>query len=143
MSDQVAKVRVEHLSKIFGPSPEEAVARLEAGASKEEIFRETGNVVAVADVSFAVGRGEVFVVMGLSGSGKSTLVRCINRLIEPTSGRLLIDDEDVLAADAERLRRVRLTKVSMVFQHFALFPHRTVAENAAYGLKVRGVEPSG
>ena len=141
MSDPAAKVRVEHLSKIFGPSPGEAVARLEAGASKEAIFRDTGNVVAVADISFTVGRGELFVVMGLSGSGKSTLVRCVNRLIEPTSGRLYIDDEDVLAVDGERLRRVRLTKVSMVFQHFALFPHKTVAENVEYGLKVRGIDP--
>ena len=141
MADPAAKVRVEHLSKIFGPSPEEAVRRLEAGASKDEIFQETGNVVAVADISFAVPQGELFVVMGLSGSGKSTLIRCVNRLIPPTSGHLWIDDEDIVAVSEERLRQIRLTKVTMVFQHFALFPHKTVAENVEYGLKVRGVAP--
>ncbi len=139
MADPAAKVRVEHLSKIFGPSPEEAVRRLDAGASKDEIFRDTGNVVAVADISFTVGQGEVFVVMGLSGSGKSTLIRCVNRLIPPTSGRLCIDDEDIVTVSEERLRAIRLSKVTMVFQHFALFPHKTVAENVEYGLKIRGV----
>jgi glycine betaine/proline transport system ATP-binding protein len=135
------KVQVERLTKIFGPTPDEALQRLRAGVTKDEIFEDSGNVVAVADVSFAVAPGEIFVVMGLSGSGKSTLVRCVNRLIEPTGGELLIDGEDVLRASAERLREIRLTRVAMVFQHFALFPHRTVGENVEYGLKVRGVDP--
>jgi glycine betaine/proline transport system ATP-binding protein len=135
------KVQVERLTKIFGPTPDEALQRLRAGVTKDEIFEDSGNVVAVADVSFAVAPGEIFVVMGLSGSGKSTLVRCVNRLIEPTGGELLIDGEDVLRASGERLREIRLTRVAMVFQHFALFPHRTVGENVEYGLKVRGVDP--
>jgi glycine betaine/proline transport system ATP-binding protein len=141
MSNSSSKIHVRHLSKVFGESPERALDMLAAGVDKEKIFRATGSVLAVADVSFDVGQGEVFVVMGLSGSGKSTLVRCINRLIEPTAGQLLVDDQDVLEADRESLRQIRLTKISMVFQHFALFPHRTVAENVEFGLKVRGTAP--
>src|SRR5690606_2033681 len=98
--------------------------------------------VGVQDTSFTVGQGEVFVVMGLSGSGKSTLVRMLNRLIEPTAGEILLDGQDIVSASSEELRRVRLNKIAMVFQHFALFPHKTVAENVAYGLKVQGV-PAG
>jgi len=140
MSADPTKVRVERVSKIFGPEPEAATRLMEAGKGKDEIYAETGSVVAVADVSFEVDRGEVFVVMGLSGSGKSTLVRCINRLIEPTTGSVLVDGEDVVAADEKRLREVRLSKMTMVFQHFALFPHRTVAENVEYGLKIKGID---
>jgi len=140
MSEWSYKVQVEHLSKIFGRFPNEALERLNAGASKDEVYRETGSVVAVGDVSFAVAEGEIFVVMGLSGSGKSTLIRCINRLIRPTSGHVRLDGEDLLAADAARLRRIRLEKIAMVFQHFALFPHRTVGENVEYGLKIQGVD---
>jgi glycine betaine/proline transport system ATP-binding protein len=139
MSTGKRKIRVRHLSKIFGEAPEQALDRLATGADKDQIFQDTGSVVAVADVSFEVGQGEIFVVMGLSGSGKSTLVRCINRLFEPSAGELLVDDEDILAMDQEQLRRVRLGKIAMVFQHFALFPHKTVAENVEFGLKVRGV----
>src|SRR5690554_1837696 len=134
-----AKLSMQGLYKVFGPAPEEAVELARGGSDKDEIYRRTGSVVAVNNVNLEVAAREIFVVMGLSGSGKSTLVRCINRLIEPTSGQLLIDGQDVLQADEEGLRQLRLNKVSMVFQHFALFPHRTVAENAAYGLKVRGV----
>lgn len=93
----------------------------------------------LADVSIDIGTGELFVVMGLSGSGKSTLVRCINRLVDPTSGHIYIDGEDIAHADEKRMRDIRLNKVSMVFQRFGLFPHKTVAENVEYGLKVRGV----
>jgi glycine betaine/proline transport system ATP-binding protein len=134
------KIKVESLSKVFGPKPDAARKRLAVGMSKEQIFRETASVVAVAEISFTVGEGEIFVVMGLSGSGKSTLIRCLNRLIEPTSGQVYLDDEDILGADRKRLRELRRNKMSMVFQHFALFPHLTVAENAAYGLKVRGMD---
>src|SRR5919106_555623 len=141
MGSSFSKIHVRNLSKVFGESPERALDMLAAGVDKEKIFRETGSVLAVAKVSFDVGQGEVFVVMGLSGSGKSTLVRCINRLIEPTTGQLLVDDQDVLEADRESLRQIRLTKISMVFQHFALFPHRTVVENVEFGLKVRGMAP--
>ena len=139
MSTSKRKIRVRNLSKIFGEAPERALDRLAAGVDKEQIFRETGSVVAVADVSFDVGEGEIFVVMGLSGSGKSTLVRCINRLFEPSAGELLVDDADILAMNQEQLRQVRLGKIAMVFQHFALFTHKTVAENVEFGLKVRGV----
>jgi glycine betaine/proline transport system ATP-binding protein len=134
------RVRVTDLVKVYGRDPAASLARLERGDSREVIFRSTGGVIAVAGVSFTVRPGEVFVVMGLSGSGKSTLVRCINRLIEPTAGRILIDDADVTHADERRLRQIRLTKVAMVFQHFALFPHKTVVENVAFGLKVRGMD---
>ena len=133
------KIRVENLNKIFGPSPEQACRQLEAGDSKDTVYRDTGSVIAVANVSFSVQQGQIFVVMGLSGSGKSTLIRCLNRLIEPTSGHIYIDEEDILAVDAKRLRELRRTKMAMVFQHFALFPHMTVGENVEYGLKVRGI----
>jgi glycine betaine/proline transport system ATP-binding protein len=135
------KVKVEHVYKVFGPSPDEAVRLLEQGADKDTILRETGNAVGVADASFEVEQGQIFMVMGLSGSGKSTLIRCINRLIYPTSGKVYIDDEDVIALEDDRLRELRRTKMAMVFQHFALFPHKTVLENVEYGLKVRGVSP--
>jgi glycine betaine/proline transport system ATP-binding protein len=131
---------VRNLFKIFGPSPEEALERRRKGVGKDDIYARTRNVIAVDDVSFSVGQGEIFVVMGLSGSGKSTLIRCINRLIEPTSGQVLLDGEDISAADEHRLREIRLSKLSMVFQHFALFPHRTVAENVEFGLKIRGLD---
>lgn len=113
---------------------------LQDGASKQEIQDKTGHVVGVANVSFTVQEGEIFVVMGLSGSGKSTLIRCVNRLIRPTSGHIYIDGEDVTTFDKKQLRQLRRTKAAMVFQHFALFPHMTVVENAAYGMKVRGVD---
>jgi glycine betaine/proline transport system ATP-binding protein len=135
------KVKVEHVYKVFGPSPEEAVRLLEEGASKDAILQETGNEVGVADASLTVEPGQVFMVMGLSRSGKSTLVRCINRLVTPTSGSVYIDDVDIMALDDRQLRELRRTKMAMVFQHFALFPHKTVVENVEYGLKVRRVRP--
>jgi len=140
MQNDSERLRVEGLYKVFGPSPDDALRRAREGAAKSDIHRETGSVVAVSDVGFAVRPGEIFVVMGLSGSGKSTLIRCINRLIEPTRGSIHIDGEDMLAADASRLREIRLTKLAMVFQHFALFPHMSVGGNVEYGLKIRGVE---
>lgn len=133
------KVRVENLVKIFGDNPQEGLNRFRSGVTREQMLQEGGQVLALSDVSFSVGTGEVFVVMGLSGSGKSTLIRCINRLINPTSGNIYIDDEDIVTASDERLRELRRTRLSMVFQHFALFPHRTVVENVEYGLKVRKV----
>ncbi|MGF1459138.1 MAG: glycine betaine/L-proline ABC transporter ATP-binding protein [Leptolyngbyaceae cyanobacterium] len=109
------------------------------GGNRDEILQATGNVLGVADVSLTIGEGELFVIMGLSGSGKSTLVRCINRLIEPTSGHVYIDGEDVARVNDQRLRDIRRTKISMVFQRFGLFPHKTVLENTEYGLKMRGI----
>jgi glycine betaine/proline transport system ATP-binding protein len=137
--DQPPKIQARGVFKIFGPDPQEALALFRAGRSKDDIHRDTGNILAVADVSFDVEEGETFVVMGLSGSGKSTLIRCINRLIDPTAGEILIGGEDIAAVDHARLRAIRLKKIAMVFQHFALFPHMSVADNAAYGLKARGL----
>lgn len=135
------KVKADHVYKIFGRSPEDAIERLKRGESKDDILRETGTVVGVADATFEVEQGQVFMVMGLSGSGKSTLVRCLNRLLPVTSGHVYIDDDDVTSIDERRLRELRRTKMAMVFQHFALFPHKTVLENVEYGLKVRGLVP--
>ncbi|MBS9719669.1 glycine betaine/L-proline ABC transporter ATP-binding protein [Tianweitania sp. BSSL-BM11] len=135
------KISAKNIFKIFGNNPDQALGLLQKGQSKEEIYASTGQTVGVDDVSFEVAEGEVFVVMGLSGSGKSTLVRMINGLIKPSAGEMLIDDIDVASCSRDVLRRVRREKVAMVFQHFALFPHRTVAENVAFGLKIRGVKP--
>jgi glycine betaine/proline transport system ATP-binding protein len=124
--------------KVFGRRPERGVARLREGATREEL-REEGITAAVIDASFEVREGEIFVVMGLSGSGKSTLIRMVNGLWEPTAGELLVHGEDIVKMNPQELRRTRREKVSMVFQHFALFPHRTVGENAAYGLQIQGI----
>ncbi|MBP8537018.1 betaine/proline/choline family ABC transporter ATP-binding protein [Streptomyces sp. MK37H] len=134
----MAKLRAEHLYKVFGRRPDEAVAQLEGGADREEL-RANGTTAAVVDASFAVEAGQIFVVMGLSGSGKSTLLRMLNGLLEPTAGRVLFDDDDLTVLSPKGLREVRSRKISMVFQHFALFPHRSVLENAAYGLEVQAV----
>lgn len=136
------KISGRNIYKIFGGNPAEALALLKSGKTKDEIFAATGQTVGVHDVSFTVAEGEIFVVMGLSGSGKSTLVRMINGLIKPSAGEVLIDGIDVAACSNEELRRIRREKVAMVFQHFALFPHKTVAENVAFGLKIRGMRPA-
>src|SRR5919202_2003544 len=133
------KIKIENLIKIYGDNPRVALKMFREGGTRDSILRTTGHVLGVADVSLTINSGELFVVMGLSGSGKSTLVRCINRLIEPTSGHVYIDDEDIAHVDEKRLREIRLTKVTMVFQRFGLFPHKTVAENVEYGLKIRGI----
>ncbi len=132
------KLGIRNLYKIFGPAPDEAMRLLGDGLSKEEIFARTGHTVGVQDADFAIREGEVFVVMGLSGSGKSTLVRMLNRLIEPTRGRVLLEGEDITAMSKKALIAVRRKQMSMVFQSFALLPHKTVAENAAFGLDVSG-----
>ena len=134
-----SKITGNNLYKIFGDEPSTAIDLLKAGKNKDEIYDVTGQTVGVDNVSFDVAEGEIFVVMGLSGSGKSTLVRMINGLISPTSGKMLIDGLDVASCSEEQLRQVRREKLAMVFQHFALFPHKTVAENVAFGLKIRGV----
>ncbi len=131
-------LRVSGLTKVFGTREREALRLAGEGLGRDEIQRRTGATLAVHDVSFAVERGELFVVMGLSGSGKSTLVRLLNRLIEPSAGTVEVEGRDLRALDDGELRTVRNEKISMVFQHFALMPHRTVRENAAYALKVRG-----
>jgi glycine betaine/proline transport system ATP-binding protein len=134
------KISCHGLWKIFGPDPLKVQQALKSGQSKDKVLEETGHVVAVKDVSFDVREGEIFVVMGLSGSGKSTLVRCISRLIEPTDGRLSVEGTDVMVMDDKELLDLRRHKMSMVFQHFGLFPHRRVIENIAYGLEVQGVD---
>ena len=140
MDKSQPKIRLEHLIKIYGKAPHAALKQLRLGQSRDAIQQSTGHVVGVNDVSLSINAGELFVVMGLSGSGKSTLVRCINRLIQPTSGHLYLDDEDIAQVSEQRMRAIRLAKVSMVFQRFGLFPHKTVAENVAYGLKVQGLK---
>lgn len=137
----MAVIEVEGLWKIFGGDPE-AARRLsqEEGLTKAEVKEETGSVIAVNDATFEVEEQEIFVVMGLSGSGKSTLLRCVNRLIEPTYGAINVHGENVVDFDEDELRQIRRTKMSMVFQNFGLFPHRSVLGNVEYGLEVSGVE---
>ncbi len=132
-------IKVENLSKVFGKNTKAALQLAEAGKTKEEILKETGSTVGVNRASFEVEAGEIFVIMGLSGSGKSTLVRLINRLIEPTTGDVYIDGENLAKMDKKELRRVRRQKLSMVFQRFGLFPNRTILQNAEYGLEVQGM----
>jgi len=134
------KIVVQNLYKIFGPHPEKAMGLVKQGRSKDEIMEATHHGVGVADVSFEVNEGEILVVMGLSGSGKSTLVRCINRLIKPTAGKVMVDGQDVTRLSDKALRRFRQKHFGMVFQNFALFPHRTVLKNVEYGLEIQKVD---
>lgn len=138
--DNGYKMVVKNVIKIFGNNPKKVIPLLEKGMSKDEILNKTGNTIGVNKVSFNVKNKEIFVVMGLSGSGKSTLIRCLNRLIEPTSGDIYVDGENVLTANKEKLRDIRRHKMNMVFQNFALFPHKTVSENVQFGLEVQKVE---
>ena len=133
------KIRVEDVCKVFGPNPRSVLEQVRGGIGKAELLEATGHVIGIRDVSLDVEAGETFVVMGLSGSGKSTLIRHINRLIEPTSGRIEVDGVDVLGMNQDALRAFRLGKVSMVFQRFALLPHKTVLENIVYGLVIGGL----
>ena len=138
----LTKVKIADVVKIFGDEPDgEALALLRAGCSKEEIKERTGHVVGVKDANIDVEEGEIFVVMGLSGSGKSTLIRCVNRLYEPTAGRIVVDGTDVTALSPKELQAFRRDNTGMVFQHFALFPHQDILSNVAFGLRVKGVDP--
>ncbi|MER2174518.1 MAG: glycine betaine/L-proline ABC transporter ATP-binding protein [Carnobacterium sp.] len=136
----MSKITVENVSKVFGKKTTQALEMLKEQKSKQEILKETGATVGVNNVSFTVEEGEIFVIMGLSGSGKSTLVRMFNRLIDPTKGNIYIDDENLSKMDKKALRQVRREKLSMVFQNFGLFPHRTILENTEYGLEIQGVD---
>ena len=129
---------VRGLWKVFGPAEHKLIGTPDADLARAELRRKTGSTIGLRDVSFQVWPGEVFVVMGLSGSGKSTLVRCMTRLIEPTAGEVRLDGDDIVKADAERLRELRRRRFSMVFQHFGLLPHRRVLDNVAFGLEIRG-----
>jgi glycine betaine/proline transport system ATP-binding protein len=141
--EAIPAIEVHNVWKVFGSGASAtAIALAEGGASRSQILQQTDQTVAVRDVSFSVGRGETFVVMGLSGSGKSTLIRCLSRLIEPSKGEVLLDGKDLLAMGEEELRGVRRGQMSMVFQHFGLFPHRRVIDNIAYGLEVQGIDKS-
>ncbi|HEK9954914.1 TPA: glycine betaine/L-proline ABC transporter ATP-binding protein [Streptococcus equi subsp. zooepidemicus] len=132
-------LEVKHLSKLFGKKQKAALEMIKAGKSKSAIFKKTGVTVGVYDASFEVQEGEIFVIMGLSGSGKSTLVRMLNRLIEPSTGSILLEGKDISKMSVDQLREVRRHDMNMVFQSFALFPHKTILENTEFGLELRGV----
>jgi glycine betaine/proline transport system ATP-binding protein len=134
------KIRVEGVSKVFGREPKAALAKVRDGMDKAQLLEGTGHVLGLYEITLNIRAGEIFVIMGLSGCGKSTLIRHFNRLIEPTDGRILFDGEDILTYDTARLQAFRRRKVAMVFQRFALLPHKTVIENVAYGLTLDGVE---
>lgn len=135
----MALIDVQNVTKIFGPTPKVALRKVKAGMGKTELLAETGHTLGIHDVSLSIEQGEIFVIMGLSGSGKSTLIRHFNRLIDPTDGQILVDGEDILKLTQKGLETFRRKRMSMVFQRFGLFPHRTVLENVAYGLEVQGM----
>lgn len=132
-------IEVSHITKLYGINKKEATKMMKDGAYKDEVFKKTGVTVALWDVSLKIKRGEIFVIIGLSGSGKSTLVRCFNRLLKPTSGKITYEDKEVEKFDKKELLEFRRNKISMVFQNFGLMAHRNVMDNVAYGLEVKGV----
>lgn len=136
----MALIDVQNITKIFGPYPKVALRKVKAGMGKAELLAQSGHTLGLHDVSLSVEAGEIFVIMGLSGSGKSTLIRHINRLIDPTDGKIMVDGEDVLKQSIKTLEKFRRKRMSMVFQRFGLFPHRTVLDNVAYGLEVQGLD---
>jgi glycine betaine/proline transport system ATP-binding protein len=139
----VAKqIIIDHVFKVFGDQPDEALALVRQGASKQAILARTGCTIGVFDATFTIEAGEIFVIMGLSGSGKSTLVRMLNRLIEPTAGRILVDGNDINTLPDAQLRALRRKDISMVFQSFALLPHITVLDNTAFGMELAGIPKS-
>ena len=135
----MAKISVKNLSKVFGFGAKHALKQYKEGKPRKEILNDTGNAVALFDVSLDVQQGEILVVMGLSGSGKSTFVRCLNRLIDPTAGSIHVDGTDITALSTRELRELRQKNFGMVFQDFALLPHRSVLENTVFGLEIMGV----
>ena len=137
--EQNIKIKVESIYKVFGEEPETVMDLVEQGISKSDLLEQTGHVIGLRDVSLDIAAGQTFVIMGLSGSGKSTLIRHFNRLIEPTAGHILVDGVDVVGMNARELKEFRRSKVSMVFQRFALLPHKTVIDNVSYGLLISGM----
>ena len=133
------KITIDHVFKIFGEAPQKALELVRQGFSKQEVLERTGHSIGVFDATFTIEAGEIFVVMGLSGSGKSTLVRMLNLLIEPSAGRILVDDTDISSLTSGQLRALRRKDISMVFQSFALMPHMNVLDNTALGLELAGV----
>ena len=134
----MAKIEVKNVYKIFGENPSKVLPMVKEGATKEQVLEETGHTIGLDNVSISVEEGETFVCMGLSGSGKSTLIRHINRLIDPTSGEVSVEGTNVMELDQKSLIEFRRHKMSMVFQRFGLFPHKTVMQNVGYGLEVQG-----
>ena len=139
MQEPTEKIVVENLFKVFGANPKKALELYQSGYDKNTILEQTGQTIGVCDANFCVYAGEIFVVMGLSGSGKSTLVRLLNKLIEPTSGKILVDGADIATMGPKEILNLRRQCMTMVFQSFALMPHLTVLDNAAFGLEVAGV----
>jgi glycine betaine/proline transport system ATP-binding protein len=136
------KIEIRNLYKVFGESPDQAMAYVNAGMSKQDLLDQHGHVLGLRDINIKIQPKKIQVIMGLSGSGKSTLIRHINRLIEPTAGEVIVDGENVLGMSADDLREFRRHKASMVFQRFGLLPHRTVAQNVAYGLTIQAISES-
>jgi glycine betaine/proline transport system ATP-binding protein len=137
---EAPQIVCKNIWKIFGTYPKRTLENLDRSLSRAEVQEQTGHVIGVNDVSFEINKGETFVVMGLSGSGKSTLVRCISRLIDPTAGEMIIDGEDIMGYNDAQLTELRRFRMSMVFQHFGLFPHRKVIDNISFGLEIRGMD---
>ena len=136
----MSKIEIENVYKIFGNTPSEVLPMVKEGASKEEVLEKTGHTVGLDNVSLSIEEGETFVCMGLSGSGKSTLIRHLNRLIDPTDGDIFVDGNNIMELDEQQLIDFRKHELSMVFQRFGLFPHKTVIENIGYGLEIQGKE---
>lgn len=135
----MSKIEVKNIYKVFGPNPKKWLDAAKGGMSKDELLAKSGHTLGLRDISLSIEEGSIFVIMGLSGSGKSTLIRHFNRLIDPTAGQMLVDGLDVMSLNNRDLENFRRKKMSMVFQRFGLFPHRSVLDNAAYGLTVQGV----
>ena len=136
----MSKIEVKNVFKIFGTNPDSVLPMVKEGASKEEVLEKTGHTVGLDNVSLSIEEGETFVCMGLSGSGKSTLIRHLNRLIDPTDGDIIVDGTNVMELSDQQLIEFRKHEMSMVFQRFGLFPHKTVLENVGYGLEIQGKE---
>ena len=134
----MSKIEINNVYKIFGGNPNSVLPKVKKGATKDEILENTGHTVGLDNVSLKIEEGETFVCMGLSGSGKSTLIRHLNRLIDPTDGEILIEGTNVMNLNKEQLIEFRRHKMSMVFQRFGLFPHKTVIQNVGYGLEMQG-----
>ena len=136
----MSKIEINNVYKIFGPNPKSVLPMVKDGSSKEEILEKTQHTVGLDNVSLKIEEGEIFVCMGLSGSGKSTLIRHLNRLVDPTDGEILVEGTNVMNLNQEKLIEFRRHKMSMVFQRFGLFPHKTVVQNVGYGLEMQGIE---
>ena len=134
----MSKIEIKNIYKIFGNKPQSIMPIVKNGGTKDDILEQTGHTVGLDNVSLNIEEGETFVCMGLSGSGKSTLIRHLNRLIDPTAGEIFIDGENVMSFNPDQLIDFRRHKMSMVFQRFGLFPHKTVMQNVGYGLEMQG-----